>query len=216
MQTSSLQHAQSFHPVFKTRVVAPGFEECALHLHYVLPPLVFVDPYELDNRAESYSFRYAGPESLELPAAALPDEQAALLISVVGTPEEVEVPLHVRYPAADAVAAGPFKHTELPWPEAFYVCPPSMPSTDSVPPMPQDFDASFANASIFRLATPPDAARMEIIRTPVGDSAHVAQVELGTAVVVLVSFFYLARAVRRTVARMGRALPAVDSNSKED
>ncbi|KAJ7691586.1 PIG-X [Mycena rosella] len=121
---SSLLHEQSFHPVFKTSISAPGsdFEECSLHLHYTLPPLVFVDPFELDNRADAYSFQYAGPSNLELPVAALPDESSALLLRVVGRPQDVQVPLHVRY---GALGPTPFQHTPLPWPDAFFACPPS-------------------------------------------------------------------------------------------
>ncbi|KAJ7104436.1 PIG-X [Mycena belliarum] len=205
MQVSSLLHKQSFHPVFKTSISAAGFEECALHLHYTLPVMVFVDPFELGNRADAYSFEYVGPSNLELPVAALPDESSALLINVVGNQNDVEVPLHVRYP--DAAAAKPFRHTELPWPEAFFACPVTGPGTDALPIMPRPFATLFQNSSIFRLKTPSESARVEVITTPVGDTADVALVELGTALVVLVSFFYLVRTVHRTVVRMRSGLP---------
>ncbi|KAJ7512888.1 PIG-X [Mycena galericulata] len=214
MQTSSLAHEQSFHPVFKTRVSAEGFENCSLHLLYTLPPLVFVDPYELANRADAYSFKYAGPSNLELPVAALANEDAALLLSIAWTPSDsplvVEVPLHVRYGPA-AAAADPIQRTPIPWPDAFFACPVSR-TADALPAMTREFAAPFDNSSIFRVATPVDAARIETIQTPVGNVADVGRVELGTAVVVLASFFYLVRAVRRTVARMNVGL----SNTKEE
>ncbi|KAJ6595555.1 PIG-X [Mycena vulgaris] len=210
MQTSFLGHEQSFHPIFKTRISASGFEKCSLHLHYALPEGVFVDPYELDNRADAYSFQYEGTSNLELPVAALADASSALLLSVVGTPETVEVPLHVRY---GATAVAPFHHTQLPWPDAFFACPPSTPSADALPVMPRAFSAPFDNSSIFRLATPPDSVLVEVIHTPVGDAADVGRVEVGTAVVVLASFFYLVRAVRRAAARMSSSsgLPAKEN-----
>jgi hypothetical protein len=141
MQSSSILHSQSFHPIFKTTISAPGFPNCSLHLHYALPSIVFVDPYELSNRADAYSFKYAGPSNLELPVFALgakdEDADAGLLVSVAQRlPEDgaldVEVPLHVRYGKTAANGSeSPFQLTEVPWPDAFLACPAASSSPSS-------------------------------------------------------------------------------------
>ncbi|KAJ6459784.1 PIG-X [Mycena vitilis] len=218
MQSSSLLHPHSFHPVFRTAISAPGYTNCSLHLYYVLPAIVFVDPYELNDRGEAYTFQYAGPSNLELPVFALPaaEHDPELLITVAQSlPEDgvldVEVPLHVRY-GATAKTSPPFEHTQLPWPSAFLVCsstsasPPTIQAPSArLPPMHPSLAASFAAApstSIVRLSPPPGALPFETIRTPVGSAADVRRVEIGTAVVVLAAFVYLVCATRRTVARM--------------
>ncbi|KAJ7982858.1 PIG-X [Mycena polygramma] len=216
MQSSSLLHPHSFHPVFRTAISAPGYTNCSLHLHYVLPAIVFVDPYELNDRVEAYTFQYAGPSNLELPVFALPaaEHDPELLITVAQPLPaegvlEVEVPLHVRYGAtAKTGGKAPFEHTQLPWPSAFLVCPSPSASSPSQSPsarLPPSFAASFNDApstSIVRLSPPPGALPFEMIRTPVGSAADVRRVEIGTAVVVFAAFVYLVCATRRTVARM--------------
>ncbi|KAJ7167445.1 PIG-X [Mycena crocata] len=219
MQSSFLDGHQSFHPIFKTSISAPGFANCSLHLHYHFPVLVFVDPYELSNRANEYSFKHVGKGNLELPVAALgPTDVSDLLLSIPRStsdrPLSVEVPLHVRYAAT---AAAPFHRTELSWPNAFFACRASsqfgdVPSADGLPTMPLNFAAPFAGLSIFRLATPEGSVPIEVIRTPVGDFADGASVELGTFVVVLGSLFYVVRAARRAVARMN---PGIGLSSDE-
>ncbi|KAJ7640735.1 PIG-X [Mycena polygramma] len=180
-----LLQPQSAHPVFKTSVEAPGYDNCSLHLHYVLPRIVFVDPYELNNRADAYTFKHDGPSNLELPVFPLP---------VDGT-LDVEVPLHVRYGATAQAGEAPFVYTQLPWPDVFFACPTSVSSESKalLPRMRRSFAAAFEapSTSIISLPSPPGASPFESIRTPVGNAADVARVELDTAVVVLAAFFYL-------------------------
>ncbi|KAF7360562.1 RBR-type E3 ubiquitin transferase [Mycena venus] len=221
MQSSSVLHSQSFHPVFKTSISAPGHENCSLHLHYELPPLIFVDPYELSNRADAYSFKHAGPSNLELPVFALgpgDDGNATLLVSAaqplsVDGVLDVEVPLHVRYARATESPSS-FQLTRLSWPEAFLECPRTYSTSSQLPPMRREFAAAFDGAAIVRLAPPPGAIPVETIRTPVGDAADVGRVELGTAVVVIAAFFYLMRVARRTVARLSS--PSISEPVKKE
>ncbi|KAF7344420.1 RBR-type E3 ubiquitin transferase [Mycena sanguinolenta] len=226
---SSLLHPESFHPVFKTSISAPGHENCTLNLHYGLPPMIFIDPYELSNRADTYSFKYAGPSNLELPVFALggggeDDKNAQLLVTMAQPLSaegvlEVEVPLHARYghTRASTVASSEnsFQLTQIPWPDAFLACPASTTKAKSqlLPSMRPDFAAAFDNSFIVPLSPPPGAVPVETIRTPVGDGAHVRSVEVGTAVTVLVAFFYLVRAVRRTMVRLGT--PSVALHAKK-
>ncbi|KAJ6551532.1 PIG-X [Mycena capillaripes] len=218
MQSSLLLQPHSFHPIFKTNLSAPGSADCSLHLHYALPPMVFIDPYELTNRADAYSFKHAGPSNLELPVFALvaadTDKPGELLLSVARSLTadgvlDVEVPLHVRY-GATATSGAPFQLTQLPWPEVFLSCPASTSANAPLLSMHRSLAAAFDGASIVRLEPPPGAVPVETIRTPVGDAADVARVELGTAVVVLASFFYLVRTARRTVARLSSRIAKED------
>jgi hypothetical protein len=86
---------------------------------------------------------------------------------------------------------------------------------DTLPNLPGDFvDEALSSSSIFRIAFNNDTQRgatpVEVIRTPVGNAEEVARVELGTAVVILVSFFYLARAILRTVRRISHSREKYD------
>ncbi|KAJ7640738.1 PIG-X [Mycena polygramma] len=232
MQSSSLLQPQSAHPVFKTSVKAPGHDNCSLHLHYVLPRIVFVDPYELSNRADAYSFKYDGPSNLELPVFALPASEgeadegfAAELLLTRAQPLpadgalDVEVPLHVRYGATAQAGEAPFVYTQLPWPDVFFACPISAPSESraQLPRMRPSLAAEFEapSTSIIHVPPPPGEAPFERIRTPVGNAADVGRVELGTAVVVLAAFFYLVRTVRRTMARLSTP-NGIERHAKED
>ncbi|KIP02661.1 hypothetical protein PHLGIDRAFT_45244, partial [Phlebiopsis gigantea 11061_1 CR5-6] len=73
------------------------------HLAYALPRGVFVDPYELDQRAHLYTYTLRAPPDLEKPLSAVDDGDAELQVHVapasVGDRGEihVELPLHARY-----------------------------------------------------------------------------------------------------------------------
>ncbi|KAK7013194.1 RBR-type E3 ubiquitin transferase [Favolaschia claudopus] len=190
MQSSSLLHPYSYHPVFKTRISAPGHENCTLNLRYELPPILFVDPYQLSNRAETYSYKYAGPLNLEPPGVL-----------------EIEVPLHVRYGHTSATGTM-FQDAKLSWPDALFPCPLSASTSRpraELPKIPTEFAAAFEGKSIIRLRSPEGVIPIETIRTPVGSTADVRTVEIGTTVVIISAFLFLVHAVRRTVVRLGSA-----------
>ncbi|KAJ7061021.1 PIG-X [Mycena amicta] len=208
MQTSStLIHAQSFHPIFKTTIHPPSSSQydCSIHLLYRFPALIIVDPYELDNRAASYSFQHAGPSNLELPVVAFDptsSNSSLLLTLVVDHGLDVEVPLHVRYGPVDKGSSPAIIRTEVPWPEVFYACLDNSPSDETLPPMPREFASSFQGKTIHRIPAPENALRVETVETPVGNAGDVRTVEMGTAVVIIVSFVYLLRAMQRAFRRL--------------
>ncbi|KAK7039628.1 RBR-type E3 ubiquitin transferase [Favolaschia claudopus] len=215
MQSSSLLHPHSYHPVFRTRISASGHENCTLNLYYELPPLIFVDPYELSNRADTYSYKYAGSSNLELPVFALGEDDSrnsTLLVTGVETLSregvlEVEVPLHTRY-AHTSTTGTTFQETKLSWPDAFLACSlsgsTSRPRYDSeLPKMPTEFVVAFEAKTIVRLWPLEGVIPVETVSTPIGNTADVSTVELGTAVVIISAFLFLVHAVRRTVARIG-------------
>ncbi|KAJ7185412.1 hypothetical protein C8R46DRAFT_1288113 [Mycena filopes] len=211
MQSSSLLHPESFHPpssAHESPAPAHSFLNCSLHLHYALPHMLFVDPFELTNRAAEYTFKYAGPSNLELPVAALDeDEDDAALLVTVAQPLPSDGVLEVEGPAPCSLRprcaqTRPSRSPSYPGPPySSHV--PQNPVIESesnarLPPMPHAFALPFAGKRITHLPPPPGAVPTELIRTPVGDTADVARVELGTALVVLLAFVYLVRATRRT------------------
>lgn len=108
--------------------------ECTLHILYVLPPIAFIDPYELELRSDQYTYHYEGTRNLELPIVAVDrDKPGVLLVDVNDVTKkggnghlEVEVPLHFRYgvpleeceSSKEAVERGSL---EQPW--GFITCP---------------------------------------------------------------------------------------------
>ncbi|KAJ7133911.1 hypothetical protein C8R43DRAFT_641331 [Mycena crocata] len=83
ISTSALFQENSSHPVLSTLIeVSPDVEICKLYLHLTLPPLIFVDPFELANYRDSYSFEHLGSSNLELPLASLNGSGSSLLLNV--------------------------------------------------------------------------------------------------------------------------------------
>ena len=133
MLTSSISPAYGYHHISLTRIsfTAPeplgSSQNCTLHLHFTLPPLIFVDSYELAHYEESYTFRHWGTSNLELPVAALPQENASLLLTArttLNSTREVEVklPFHVRYGDVTRVSLIGYEPTEMEWPTGFLAC----------------------------------------------------------------------------------------------
>ncbi|KAJ7207325.1 hypothetical protein B0H12DRAFT_1158892, partial [Mycena haematopus] len=161
MQSSSLLHSQSFHPIFKTNISAPGHENCTLNLHYELPPMVFVDPYELSNRADAYSFKYAGPSNLELPVFALSDgdENYAVLLLAISQPLSADVRASLRQVRSSS--------HNYPGPMRFLPALTYPAESQLLPSMRTEFAAVFDKAVTVRLSPPLNAVPLETIRTPV-------------------------------------------------
>ncbi|KAK7039635.1 hypothetical protein R3P38DRAFT_2900941, partial [Favolaschia claudopus] len=67
-----LRHPHSYHPVFRTRISAPGHENCTLNLHYELPPLIL----GCFTHAYLYKYAQAGPLNLELPVLSLGEDDS--------------------------------------------------------------------------------------------------------------------------------------------
>ena len=117
--TSVLHPDHGFHPTATTTLQIPAeFDQCTVHLVYTLPPLVFVDKYELANHHESYSFDFWGTSNLEYPVFAVEQSDSILLVNVKQG-AEVRVPLHLRY----GKPGDGFDEARLSWPAGFLACP---------------------------------------------------------------------------------------------
>jgi len=139
---SSTAPADGFHLTSTTHIAFSNsdlFSNCSLHLYFSLPPLIFVDPYELAHHARSYAFNHWGTANLELPIHAVPQNNSRLLLTV--SPEhdlwnsddpnpevnevefglEIKVPLHLRY--GDPRSNSGYHTAEMDWPTGFLACP---------------------------------------------------------------------------------------------
>ena len=130
MSTSSsfLNTQHSFHAIYSTHFSInespPSNEHCNLHIFYVLPPSIFVDPYELAHYSAHYSFALRGTRNLELPVLAVSPEGSQLLLQVL-LPEPssnvaVNLPIHARY---GNVGAHGYETVLIPKPTSFWACP---------------------------------------------------------------------------------------------
>jgi GPI mannosyltransferase 1 subunit X len=138
MLSSSLSTTHGFHSVYSTQIIVDDHADiakCTVHLLHIFPPRVFVDPYELLNHKDFYTFRLSGTSNLELPVMAVGPEGSALLLNILfprafhGTQNvTVDVPLHIRYgePAQPRSPKTSDDGTvKVPWPTAFWACPSS-------------------------------------------------------------------------------------------
>ncbi|KAJ7471124.1 hypothetical protein FB451DRAFT_1473261 [Mycena latifolia] len=212
-QTSALVHANSFHPTLLITVEVLDIEPCSLHVYCAS---VFIDPYELGSYHRSYAFHHIGSSNLELPAAALEEPGSSLLLSIpplsTGT-IEIEVPLHSIRVLSDYRAAMAYRFSLLPqFPSVislFAIALLYSADIDLVPhefssaPVPTEFKQAF-NSSVSTIIPIPfhGPTSVCVIQTPVGLRDDIAVVEVGTAAVIALSFFYLLNAILRTVRRI--------------
>ncbi|CAO3650481.1 unnamed protein product [Mucor hiemalis] len=99
-----LQHKHSLHPRILTNVTIvqrPVQENCHLHVVYILPASVFVDPYQLqDLEASLGKATIFGEHDLELPLEKVkePRGSAVFLRQNCSTLNfQLELPFHLRY-----------------------------------------------------------------------------------------------------------------------
>ncbi|KAF7424750.1 hypothetical protein PC9H_010061 [Pleurotus ostreatus] len=212
--SSTLHPNSGFHTSSRSVVrisSATELHHCSLNLHFVLPPLIFVDLYELQQRNASYSFVHHGINNLELPVAALPREDSEILLNVhyPRAPSgivtvEVDVPLHARYGEPAVEGESPFVIATVPKPGGFIACSRDTHapvSSDNLPKMSPQFTALYdLEASTFVKLTPAASPSdtVDTLRIPVGSISHLAVVELGTAFCIVASFFYLLHAMLST------------------
>ena len=129
---SSLHPKDGFHTTYTTQISITqlsALQNCSLHLYYTLPPLIFIDPYELVHHQHSYDFKHWGTSNLELPVTAVNLEGSALLLDVSFPDDasvdvvEVRVPLHMRYGEPAQSTRSGHQTAEIPWPVGFLACP---------------------------------------------------------------------------------------------
>ncbi|KAI0928159.1 hypothetical protein AcW2_004261 [Taiwanofungus camphoratus] len=208
---ASATAAQGFHFTYSTRITtrpSPAFAHCSLHLLHSLVPDVYADPYELLHQP-AFASSLRGTPDLELPVAAADPAPSLLLLNVsLPAPPDtqplnvsVDVPLHARYARPEHTGTG-YHAIVLPPPVGFWACPSTGPYPHPLPDelMPYLSPDAFP---VSRLAFPRVATggRMRLT-VPVGRSADLALVDVGTALIMLLAFLYLAFAAVRTARRL--------------
>lgn len=235
--TSHLHPTHGFHPSsITTLTLLHHHQNCTIHLYYTLPPQIFVDPHELALRRASYAYRHWGSTELEKPAHALDtgeadtevliiSEDTKFLVGVDGTDTAahrevtVDVPMHLRY--GPPSASGGYEEVQLRWPTAFLICPSNLSSSDHPP---SHLCADFSLPTHVLNSLPPKKSCFPVhplpssgpnsntILLPLGNTAHLAAVEIGTAAVILACFFWLVKVAWDTAGRLN----AKRRNSKRE
>lgn len=125
---TSIHPQEGSHPTLTTKINLGTFlaHNCSLLLYQRLPPLVFIDPYELTNHQEFFTFVRWATTSLELPVTAVSQDDFDLLLDVNIPPDaselKVNLPLHLRYGDPTKSTSG-YQMTGLDWPKGFLACP---------------------------------------------------------------------------------------------
>ena len=213
--TSSLHPTYGFHPTLRVAFnVDDDNAACSLHLRLSLPPVVFVDPYELENYKADYTFQHAGPSNLELPVAGIPSEHSYVLLNV-STDNNIEIPLHLRY---GAVGSREYETVDIPSPEGFLSCKGlkgarnvssnisyhqrrvlDNAKSDIMFRMPQRFSTLFSSTHVVPVASAEDIFQLQV---PVGQTPDLPVVETGTALTILFCFAYLVYVSLKTATRL--------------
>ena len=146
--TTNIHPSQGFHPVSSNVVHfstgSSSLLQCSFHLYFKLPPLLFVDPHELAQRNNTYTFNHWGSRDLEKPVHALPETERGsdVLLNVRLSPSvddddrklsetswnlTVDLPMHLRYgvpaPISSTSQAGKsYDHVQADTPIAFLLC----------------------------------------------------------------------------------------------
>ncbi|KAG7451437.1 uncharacterized protein BT62DRAFT_927143 [Guyanagaster necrorhizus] len=191
-----------FHPTITTSFHGIGLEpSCYLYLLLTLPPLVFVDPYELANYKDSYTFHHAGPSNLELPVSAIGPDNSHVLVNVshkAVTEGALQIPLHLRYGQVSASMDG-FHAVDVSMPEGYVICE-GRAGSDAESYMPEDFAALFRRSNISHLLP---SETVFYVQVPVGRLGDISQVEMGTTFTILLCFAYLIYTSYKTAVRLG-------------
>ncbi|KAG2202452.1 hypothetical protein INT46_002247 [Mucor plumbeus] len=102
---SELVQASSLHPKISTFIdlknTINNTESCQLDIIYVLPPSVFVDPYQLNDLEESLGkATIFGEHDLELPLEKIKETRGCIVFLRQNPTQpkwKLELPLHLRY-----------------------------------------------------------------------------------------------------------------------
>ncbi|KAK0236235.1 PIG-X [Armillaria nabsnona] len=201
--SSTIHPSYGFHPTVTTSFHGVSVEpSCSLFLLLTLPPLVFVDPYELANYKDSYTFRHAGPSNLELPVSAIGPTNSHVFMNVSRsaiTEGALQIPLHLRY---GEVSVDGFQAVDVSVPEGYVICE-GRADSDAGSYIPEEFTAFFRQSNISRLSPSLASDAVFHVQAPVGRPDNASQVELGTAVTILLCFAYLVYTLYKTTLRLG-------------
>lgn len=182
--------------------------KCSLHLLFSFPPILFVDPYELQTSyADKYAFHLIGHRGLELPVMAVENQENHLLLDVKAIQDdkaqlEMPVPIHFRY--GELSSSHAYENVKIPAPKGFLACSSveqrTAPSFD-YKVLPSAFQSLFSNRTSL-VAIFQDEIPGSTLQVPVGNPLHITHVEIGTSFTVFACFLYLGWLSWRTKFRL--------------
>lgn len=198
---------KGFHATLSTRIslhARPEYAECNPFILYELPPDIIIDSFELNDHG--LRFEFVGNTNLELPVG---DDIGWLLVAV--DPERemvvVDVPLHLRY-GIPGKGHNPRHIIQLPPPTCFWGCYSSCTLQalfhyhrlttlsdkflhSSLPSQSPQFAMlnAFTHFEIIDHTTSSPLS----VNIPVGNMNHIFYIELGTVIVTLFAFVYIAQ-----------------------
>ncbi|KAJ4480994.1 PIG-X [Lentinula aciculospora] len=216
-----------FHRTITTSIIVPEnadwiqlLEEsrCSLQLHYKFPVLVFVDPYELVHYHNFYTFQHHGYANLELPVTAMGSNGTSLLLTLTSVgPQDVKVPVHLRYGEISHSNSETHRTAEIAWPDFFLSCSSSVLKAESFlvsyDSLPGEFASSFEGCSLYvplqiLKADANSSAQFMVVAAPVGQFADLADVWFGTVFTIVAMFLYVAYVSYVTARRLGKRTKA--------
>ncbi|KAK4512698.1 uncharacterized protein ATC70_003403 [Mucor velutinosus] len=185
---SELVQASSLHPKIVTFIdlkeTINNTESCQLDIVYVLPPSVFVDPYQLTDLQETLGKATVfGEHDLELPLEKIKETRGSIVFlrqSHVRPSWQIELPLHLRYQQ-------PSIHTEhqpiiIESPYAGWTCGDSSNHPQPWPPLAHQYSLlpshlSSNSASFIKLSNEPATLQLTV---PIGKVQDASIVTKGT------------------------------------
>lgn len=205
---SSVESTKGFHFTCNTKIYAPNLSQCdTLLLRYTLPPTVFVDPYELNIQYPAYSGSMTAISDLELPVLAMSGEQQYLNLTISlpaqsathDSPLVVTLPFHARYGQPSNYLGGAHQTVDVPQPTGFLAC--QSPGMLGVLLCSLNLRSSDGQ---YRISLDHSASSLKaiVLHVPVGLTADLDQVEMGTVAVVTTMFLYLSYIFTRTARRL--------------
>ncbi|KAF1801216.1 PIG-X [Mucor lusitanicus] len=186
---SELVQASSLHPKIATFIdlkeTINNTESCQLDIVYVLPPSVFVDPYQLNDLQENLGIATVfGEHDLELPLEKIKETRGSIVFlrqSHIRPTWQIELPLHLRYqqpsihtdhqpitiesPYAGWTCGGDINDSPQPWPPLAH-------QYSLLPPHPSSDSASF-----IKLSNEPATLQLTV---PIGKVQDASIVTYGT------------------------------------
>ncbi|KAJ8585223.1 hypothetical protein M405DRAFT_865571 [Rhizopogon salebrosus TDB-379] len=189
--------AKGFHTTLSTRISLHARREyaaCNLFVIYELPPDIIIDSFELNDHG--LRFEFVGSTNLELPLSGVENEAGWLLVTVKPEREVVvDVPLHVRY-GVPREGHNPRHIIQLPPPTCFWGCPSSYKSLHNTFPSRSPRFTMLNASTHFEIIEHVTSSPLSI-SIPVGNMNDILYIELGTVIVTLFAFVYIARTLSK-------------------
>ncbi|KAI8987091.1 PIG-X [Pilobolus umbonatus] len=209
---SELLNAHSFHPKILTHIpIDREYAEynCYLDIIYVLPPSVFVDPYQLRDLENSIgAVTVLGEHDLELPLQRVKEMRGSIVFlrhsSISTSSLQIELPIHLRYQQPEYHQDHQNITIEAPY--AGWTCVDN--SVDIIPPYPplEDIYSLIPHhpSSAYFIQVKSDDKPL-LLSVPVGKAEDMPMVTVGTAVTVMACTLWIIHSIVNALKKRRRS-----------